>query len=486
MKKKNFLLSILIFAVIAISSVFLFTACSGMALDLNDLYKLEYQGVNGNGQATVVFDEQNFYAAIRTLMLKKHLSEPDATDLLSRMQFDMQPKYGLSNGDPVAVSISYDGEGFQKAGVTPLNTQRIFTVEGLTEGTPEDVFDGLNVTFEGISPYISYQVDTSGCSEFTRNYVRFEAAPDMGPNLKNGQSLTLQAICDIRDQAQQGIAITQTEKTFAVPQSLAYLTEISGSDADALQKEALGVLGEWAVSSEGSSGFLNMELDTEFFGVADRQVMEEDFLVLKNPDVYSNITKQGMPVYNQYIVFVDYTIAVAPVDVQRVYATASLSNIYRDESGAIHWEEDSLVIDTNDDAQALKQQILTSRGREYTITPVKARPAEESPVPAQNSTAFDENGFLFPGSDTKLLTAQDLSALNPQDGYSRLDLLGFARNEIYARHGNAFTKEVYQNHYSQYGWYNSLSKHKVENDELSEIELKNLDLIMAAEQAEPT
>ncbi len=73
------------------------------------------------------------------------------------------------------------------------------------------------------------------------------------------------------------------------------------------------------------------------------------------------------------------------------------------------------------------------------------------------------------------------------------DLLGYARNEIYARHKNAFHKLKYMTHYGQYDWYYNdwdtgtydidSTLHKVEDSELSEIERANVYLIAEIEDS---
>ena len=102
---------------------------------------------------------------------------------------------------------------------------------------------------------------------------------------------------------------------------------------------------------------------------------------------------------------------------------------------------------------------------------------QTTPVPTSgvaNST-FDENGFVFPDSSERLLQESELAGLDAAT-------LGFARNEIFARHGNEFRKDVYRNHYSQYDWYNALPKvSDVGMEDLSEVERANVQLIQSFE-----
>ena len=57
-------------------------------------------------------------------------------------------------------------------------------------------------------------------------------------------------------------------------------------------------------------------------------------------------------------------------------------------------------------------------------------------------------------------------------------MLGYARNEIFARHGNLFETPKYANHYSQYAWYNNTpEKADVGYPDLNEYEIANVELI---------
>ncbi|MBD5560617.1 MAG: YARHG domain-containing protein [Clostridia bacterium] len=92
------------------------------------------------------------------------------------------------------------------------------------------------------------------------------------------------------------------------------------------------------------------------------------------------------------------------------------------------------------------------------------------------------DGFVFPESSTRLLTQEDRDSLVFDDGlemYSEKYALAFARNELFARHGNIFDTPAYADFFSQFDWY--VPSHKVETSEFNEIERANLDQIIAWE-----
>ena len=100
----------------------------------------------------------------------------------------------------------------------------------------------------------------------------------------------------------------------------------------------------------------------------------------------------------------------------------------------------------------------------------------QAPEPAYAPDGSLTGGLVFPDSDMRYLTDQDLA--NVAAAYSDVSAaLELAANEIYARRGHIFSDPGYQNYFRQYAWYSP--SHSVENSELNDFELKNLEQIRA-------
>lgn len=111
--------------------------------------------------------------------------------------------------------------------------------------------------------------------------------------------------------------------------------------------------------------------------------------------------------------------------------------------------------------------------------------AEPEPETEVRQAGFDENGFVFADSDARYLTADEVYELRNVEGYDFQTLLGFARNEIYARRGYAFRPDgQYYGYYMQYEWYSGIPHGDVGDDVFNEYELGNRDLILTIEQNE--
>ena len=80
-------------------------------------------------------------------------------------------------------------------------------------------------------------------------------------------------------------------------------------------------------------------------------------------------------------------------------------------------------------------------------------------------------GQIFPHSAEELLTEDQIKALSDKD-------LRLAINEIYARHGYAFTTKEMQDYYGKLDWYENLNKTQEEvNAELTTIEYQNKEML---------
>lgn len=86
-----------------------------------------------------------------------------------------------------------------------------------------------------------------------------------------------------------------------------------------------------------------------------------------------------------------------------------------------------------------------------------------------------DDDYILPDSDSKYYTTKDLKKLTQEE-------VKLARNEIYARHGRRFTKDMSVKEYFEgKDWYNP-TVDEVEDSELNKYEIANRDLIVAYEE----
>lgn len=152
-----------------------------------------------------------------------------------------------------------------------------------------------------------------------------------------------------------------------------------------------------------------------------------------------------------------------------VFAFILIKNNKKDQTKTTFSENTSLATTTT------KVTTTTTVATTQTPTTVDQR---EAIVKASNGV-FDYDGFVFPFSSESILNDNDLMnmASKTSGAQSTREFLEFARNEIFARHGQSFTLQRYSDHFNVYDWYKRLSKRQVTESMLNDYEKENLKII---------
>lgn len=98
--------------------------------------------------------------------------------------------------------------------------------------------------------------------------------------------------------------------------------------------------------------------------------------------------------------------------------------------------------------------------------------SNNNPSSTYSGTLYDY--YIIPDSDIRYLTKSELLQYDK-------DTLGFIRNEIFARHGYMFKKQVYRDYFNSMPWYYPNSSFKGSLDELNKVERSNIELIKSIE-----
>ena len=89
-----------------------------------------------------------------------------------------------------------------------------------------------------------------------------------------------------------------------------------------------------------------------------------------------------------------------------------------------------------------------------------------------------DGDYIFPDSDTRKLTAEDLDPIKDD-----AQMLRLARNELYARHGRKFDAEDLQEYFMSKDWYTpEIEPGDFDEDMLTKVEKYNRDLIKSYEE----
>lgn len=161
----------------------------------DDYIDIDLSGVSGNAEANVKFDRD----LIDKINMDVYEGKADDVQLAqlevylySAVEYDIVGETKeLSNGDVITVVLSPDNERLKDIGISFSETEYSYTVSGLTEPVTLDLFKDVEVTFEGVSPYLKANYEYVGDNEFIKENVSYFL--DGANSCKNGDTLTLKA-----------------------------------------------------------------------------------------------------------------------------------------------------------------------------------------------------------------------------------------------------------------------------------------------------
>lgn len=241
----------IVLAALLVAIVCTFTACGGVSVDLMEFVDVSFTGVDGNGNAACNMDGVALEKAL-VGDTDGQISAEEGKKLLEIVPFEFSINYkldkssGLSNGDKVTVSVSYNEEAAKELKIKVKGSSKTFTVEGLKDPIPVDPFDpsvfntdnGVSVKIEGISPVASVSLSNNCNSSLDQSRVKYSV--DKTWEVCNGDVLTITAELSKADM-DEGYFLTSTETTITVSGLNSYITDISmlkAQDVAALQQKA--------------------------------------------------------------------------------------------------------------------------------------------------------------------------------------------------------------------------------------------------------
>ena len=258
------------------------SGCGGKTIDLTDYIQVgEVQGVNGHGTVKCDWDNEALYAVLTSQKSGGKQSDEEAMDsffqqltfleeAFSHITVTADPCEGLSNGDTVAVTITYDGPKDLDLGCTLKNGKTTFKVEGLPEGQLFDPFaeDAVMVRFEGMSGTGTATVTVESADPL---YQAVSYTLSAANGLSNGDEVTLTAQVDAARLTEQGYFVENTEKVFLVSglgEAFTASDTLSAVDKTRMEGLALPLAEKEAGNWRSYLGVSNLKLEGYYYYAA--------------------------------------------------------------------------------------------------------------------------------------------------------------------------------------------------------------------------
>lgn len=222
------------------------TGCGKKEIDVMEGLELNFNGVDGYGTATIVdefFWEDEALEASGISEKAELNKDEDAVESLqgmyvvgSAVEYEITPQNNLSNGDEVTVSVRIDNESIEDYKIEFTGSEKKFIVEGLKEVEEIDLFEGVDVEFQGFAPYVKATINSQNANKNV--YTTYSI--DKSEGLTVGDTVIVTAEYDEDSLIQQGYKAVDNTKEFVVPECDRYamtLADIPTETADKINKQ---------------------------------------------------------------------------------------------------------------------------------------------------------------------------------------------------------------------------------------------------------
>lgn len=459
------------------------------------------------------------------------ISPMDVVQYSISVQLD--PSTDLSNGDKISYTWDVNDDIADAINCKLKYKDGDYTVSGLEKVGTFDAFADLEVAFSGVAPNGVADLNYTG-SEL--NYYDFSC--DKTSELSNGDTVTVTISDSVVDgcAARLGKVPETLEKEYTVDGLDSYVMKLDEIDAETLEQmqahatdvfhaqiaqswsdgaelSSLSYIGDYLLTSKTANNWnaqnylilvYKAQIHTAFSGQdASYDQMNDDYWYIcfdnlmlgADGKLQVDITDYSTPGNR-------FTIDSGVRDgwfTKRwdFYGYATLDDLY---NSAVVRNIDAYNHEDNVSDEAAPQSIVRNRKGDETGTAESEAAGDSSAVAESETTAESvaetesgaetaastdvevtesvstDNGYIFPNSDTQLLTKDQLA------GFSAWKCK-LARNEIYARHGRTFKDENIQNYFDACDWYHgTIAPSKFKDSDLSPVEIANRDLIVNYEQ----
>lgn len=218
------------------------TGCGKKQIDVMEGIELEFNGVDGYGTVNITDKYAWEEAALEAAGLTEGMDSDNDSKAFnaikgvyaieSAVEYEINPKDNLSNGDEVTVTVKVDNESVEEYKIEFTGEEKKFTVAGLKEVEEIDLFKGVEVKFEGFAPYVKATLSTQNAN----NVVYVNYTIDKRENLTVGDTVVVTAEFDAESLLQQGYMAVENTKEFVLSECDRYVTELADIPSEMVDK----------------------------------------------------------------------------------------------------------------------------------------------------------------------------------------------------------------------------------------------------------
>ncbi len=213
-------------------SMLLLTGCTNTSVELTQFVNVNYSGLNSYATADVSFDFGAFENEV--------LPEIDGTELEqlgvllaleSTISVNIDKTENLSNDDEITATITWDEDVVDELGFSFKGDEVKFTVSDLEDGTVIDLFEGLVVEYNGVSPEATMILGNSSQDAFLKNVTYYSDSFAVA----NGDEVVITASYNTSEATENNYIIDEDKKTITVEGADQYISSYSELDESTLE-----------------------------------------------------------------------------------------------------------------------------------------------------------------------------------------------------------------------------------------------------------
>ncbi len=195
----------LLIGALALGTMAVLTGCGETNIDLSKYIEIEYEGVDGKGY---ILDYSLDRDKLEKVMKEGNddMSNSDREGLMDSIEMEIKTETGeLSNGDKIKIDLDWSNRRAEKHKIVFTSDEVEVKVKGLKVLEKVDAFQDIEVEYEGASPFLYMNVESTSDIDFLDDaYYSVEGPND---NIRLGDEVEVTVSYSEYDAEEEGYMV---------------------------------------------------------------------------------------------------------------------------------------------------------------------------------------------------------------------------------------------------------------------------------------
>lgn len=335
-------------------------------INIKGYINIEYKGADKYATAMCHVDTDKLYKAMAGNV--RDMEKLSAYRELAESVTALVNDKDISNGQNIAVNVSFDEDKAQKAGIQFNDTSYIVKASGISTGKVISLFENVEVVFAGMSPEAYVKVTNKWDDEYLGS-IEFKS--DKNSQIALGDVIRITCSATDEELGQHGYIASQLYLDYKVDKlnSYAQITDIDKNVLNSLSTEAMSVITQ-QVDDTTFRMMYKASQDTAYL----RDVNDENVTSIEPVGTYflkrKNVSEGTV---DNYIYMVFAADVVSSSNQMKIYFTFEYSQGYVSTDGSfdIMHDKPENRYQCSNNMESLYNSVIGSKGELYTITAIQ-------------------------------------------------------------------------------------------------------------------